>query len=245
MNFVAKTDVGQKRKNNEDSFYVRIYDEKLSVFIVADGLGGYESGEVASKMLTDSLSNDFDKNTNMLKSLSQNEVEQFLKDSLFNANALIYEMEKTDEKYKGMGTTVTCVAKINDTIYYFSIGDSRIYYINNKFNEIEQITEDDTYVNELVKTNIIDISEVDTHPKKHILTKAVGVFKDIDTNIKTFEEREGYLLLCTDGMTNMLEKVDILDIFKKNNFEKIAEKLVSKANDNGGNDNITVVVIKL
>lgn len=245
MDFVAKTDVGKKRENNEDNYYVKMYNENLALVIVADGLGGYESGEVASKMLTDIFSKYIDENIEKLKKFDEKKIEKFLKDTLNKSNQLIYDLEKTDAKYKGMGTTVVLVVKVNDKIYYFSVGDSRIYYVDNKLSSVNQITEDDTYVNELIKTNIIDKADADTHPKKHILTKAVGVFKEIEFKINTFDKRDGYLILCSDGLYNMITSEEIINIFSKNKFENLAEKLVSRANENGGNDNITVVIIKL
>ncbi len=245
MDFVAKTDVGKKRENNEDNYYVKMYNENVALVIVADGLGGYESGEVASKMLTDIFSKYIDENVEKIKKFDDKKVEKFLKDTLNKTNKLIYDLEKTDLKYKGMGTTVVLVMKVNDKIYYFSVGDSRIYYVDSKLTSVNQITEDDTYVNELIKTNIIDKADADTHPKKHILTKAVGVFKDVDVKINIFDKKDGYLVLCSDGLYNMTTSEEIINIFSKNKFENLAEKLVSRANENGGNDNITVVVIKL
>ena len=144
-----------------------------------------------------------------------------------------------------MGTTVVLVSKVYNEVYYLSVGDSRIYYIDDNFEKIKQITEDDTYVNTLVKTNVINEDEALTHPQRHMLTKAIGVFKDVDFNVSTLRDKDGYLLLCTDGMTNMLSNEQILDVFKNEKFDKIAEALVKKANENGGNDNITVVVVKL
>lgn len=245
MKFVAKTDVGKKRSNNEDNFFANIYDDQTALYIVADGLGGYASGEVASKMLINSMSSYFENHRRFLKNASDLQIKDVLKKALNIANESIYELEKTDEKYKGMGTTVVALLKISDKLYYLSVGDSRMYYIDSKKNEIVQITEDDTYVNELIKTNVIDKSEASNHPQKHVLTKAIGIFKRIDTVVNTLEYGNGFLLLCTDGITNMLTMKDLLNIFKKSKFESIADRLISKANDNGGVDNITAIAIEL
>lgn len=121
-----------------------------------------------------------------------------------------------------------------------------MYSIDNDFTKISQVTEDDTYVNALLKTNIINEEEALNHPQKHMLTKAVGIFNKIDVKVHTLSENfKGYILICTDGVTNMLNETDILNIFKKNKFENVANKIVEKANDRGGIDNITVVAIKL
>lgn len=245
MRFVAKTDVGKKRDNNEDNFFANIYDDDTALYIVADGLGGYASGEVASKMLTNTMSSYFENHKRFLKNASDNQIKEILQKALNIANESIYELEKTDEKYKGMGTTVVALLKINDKLYYLSVGDSRMYYIDPKAATMTQLTEDDTYVNELIKTNVIDPSEAQDHPQKHVLTKAIGIFKRIDTVVNILEKENGFLLLCTDGITNMLTIKEVLSIFKKNKFENIADKLILKANENGGVDNITAIAVEL
>ena len=245
MKFTAKSDIGKKRANNEDDFYVRKINNDFYLYIVADGMGGYECGEVASSIATSSISSFLEEKAQIINKADTQSIKAILKEAVNFANSEIYNLEKTDEKYKGMGTTVVIVSKVNNEVYYLSVGDSRIYYIDDNFEKIKQITEDDTYVNTLVKTNVINEDEALTHPQRHMLTKAIGVFKDVDFNVSTLRDKDGYLLLCTDGMTNMLSNEQILDVFKNEKFDKIAEALVQKANENGGNDNITVVVVKL
>lgn len=245
MKFTAKSDIGKKRANNEDDFYVRKINNDFYLYIVADGMGGYECGEVASSIATSSISSFLEEKAQIINKADTQSIKAILKEAVNFANSEIYNLEKTDEKYKGMGTTVVLVSKVNNEVYYLSVGDSRIYYIEDNFEKIKQITEDDTYVNTLVKTNVINEDEALTHPQRHMLTKAIGVFKDVDFNVSTLRDKDGYLLLCTDGMTNMLSNEQILDVFKNEKFDKIAEALVKKANENGGNDNITVVVVKL
>jgi protein phosphatase len=165
--------------------------------------------------------------------------------SLTFANKKIYDLEKTDEKYKGMGTTLVLLLKVKSNLYYMSIGDSRIYYLSSDFSKLEQVTIDDTYVNELLRTNVITKEEALNHPQKHVLTKAVGILKNISTEVKILEKEKGYILLCSDGATNMLKEEDILNIFSKSSFEKLAEDIITKANSNGGVDNITVIIVEL
>ena len=244
MDFVAKTDVGIKRSNNEDSYFAKKYNDDISLYIIADGLGGYEGGEIASRLLTIKMSRYFEEHLN--DNLNDEKViSNILLTSLDKINNEIYKMEKVNEKYNGMGTTIVLVAVIYKKIYYLSIGDSRLYYIDEKFNNIVQITEDDTYVNTLLKTNAIEQKDVENHPQKHVLTKAIGVFKDVNAQVNLLDENKGYLLLCTDGLTNMLNNKSILQVLQLNKFENVAEEYIKKANENGGVDNTTVIVIKL
>ncbi len=244
MEFVAKTDVGLRRSNNEDSYFAKKYSDEISLYVVADGLGGYEGGEIASRLLTIKMSRYFEEHLNDdLK--DESIVSDILLTALDKINGEIYKMEKSSPKYNGMGTTIVLVAVIYNKVYYLSVGDSRLYYISNDRNSIKQITEDDTYVNTLLKTNAIEQKDVENHPQKHVLTKAIGVFKDIKTELHVLNETSGYLLLCTDGLTNMLDNEDILQVLQMKKFENTAGEYIKKANENGGVDNTTVVVIKL
>ena len=244
MEFVAKTDVGLRRSNNEDSYFAKKYSDEISLYVVADGLGGYEGGEIASRLLTIKMSRYFEEHLNDdLK--DESIVSDILLTALDKINGEIYKMEKSSPKYNGMGTTIVLVAVIYNKVYYLSVGDSRLYYISNDRNSIKQITEDDTYVNTLLKTNAIEQKDVENHPQKHVLTKAIGVFKDIKTKLHVLNETSGYLLLCTDGLTNMLDNEAILQVLQMKKFENTADEYIKKANENGGVDNTTVVVIKL
>ena len=209
MEFVANTDIGKKRKNNEDSFLAKKYNDDISLYIVADGLGGYEGGEVASKMLVDSISSYIEANLKRLPKSNENNIKNILNVSLTMANKKIYDLEKTDEKYKGMGTTIVLVLKVKSKLFYMSVGDSRMYYISKDFKSIEQVTVDDTYVNELIRTNVITQKEAINHPQKHVLTKAVGILRTITTNVELLQKDNGYILLCSDGVSNMLSNKEL------------------------------------
>lgn len=245
MRYTARTDVGRKRENNEDNLYARIYDEQTALFVVADGLGGYSSGEVASKVAVNNIRDNFEVNLDTLKKSDEHDVKQFFKQLIEITNEKIYSMQLANPKYKGMGTTIVLVGKINGKIYYESIGDSRLYYIDEKKQSIEQVTVDDTYVNELLKKNLIKKSEAATHPQKHMLTKALGIFNKIDVQVDVLIRNKGYLILCSDGLTNMLTNEDILQTIELTNFMTLSDVFIDKANRNGGTDNITVVVVEI
>ena len=245
MRYTARTDVGQKRENNEDNLYARIYDENTALFVVADGLGGYSSGEVASKVAVNNIRANFEVNLDKLKKSDEIDIKQFFKQLIQITNEKIYSMQMANPKYKGMGTTIVLVGKVNGKIYYESVGDSRLYYIDENKQSIEQITSDDTYVNELLKKNLIKKSEAETHPQKHVLTKALGIFNKIDVQVDILIKDKGFLVLCSDGLTNMLSNEDILKTVKENNFLILSDSFIDKANINGGTDNITVVVVEI
>lgn len=245
MKFVSKTDVGKKRKNNEDSIFSKIYNKDVALFIVADGLGGYESGEVASSMLTKKVSSFIEERLESITNCKENAIQDTICMALTLANGEIYRLEKTDIKYKGMGTTVVLLLKVKNKFYYVSIGDSRMYYINKNKKEIEQITIDDTYVNELVKTKVINEKEAKVHPQRHVLTKAIGIVKDLKFVAEKLNKKDGIVILCSDGLTNMVSSDKILECVQDNEFDKLADNLVNLANNNGGLDNVSVTVIEL
>ena len=245
MKFVSKTDVGQKRTNNEDSIFAKIYNKDVALYIVADGLGGYESGEVASSILVEKISRYIEDNLELVVNYSEQKIKNVIHVALILANNEIYRLEKTDDKYKGMGTTVVLLLKVKSKLFYVSIGDSRMYYVPKNKSKITQVTIDDTYVNELVRTNVIKEDEASTHPQKHILTKAVGILKGIEFSVEILDKKNGYVILCSDGITNMIEKDELLNKLKEIEFEKLADELINLANKNGGVDNISAIVVEL
>ena len=238
MEIIAKSDIGMKRQRNEDSYYIKMIEDDIGLYIVADGLGGYNGGDVASEMLTRNVSDYLEPKAKWLKNAPDEKVKFTISQAIMYANENIYNLSCSEEEYHGMGTTVSLLFKIGERIFYVSIGDSRIYYLDTKFKKMEQVTTDDTYVNELVRTNVINEDEAKSHPQKHILTKA-------DVEVNTIDKSEGYFILCTDGVSNMLTEDEIVNIFKKTKFDDVASNIIVRANENGGADNITVVVVKL
>jgi len=245
MKYTARTDIGQKRENNEDFLFAKIYDDNTALFVVADGLGGYSSGEVASQMAVNSIKDNFELNLDVLRASDEEKIKQFFKQLIIVTNDKVFDVQKSNKKYNGMGTTITLVGKVNNKLYYESVGDSRLYYIDANKENIEQVTVDDTYVNELLKKKLIKKSEVENHPQKHMLTKAIGIFNKIDTQVDILEKDKGYLILTTDGLTNMLTNEDILQTVRLNRFLALSDIFVDAANRNGGTDNITVIVVEI
>lgn len=225
------TNVGKVRKNNEDSLLVT----EPEIFIVADGMGGQAAGEVASKILVDTAK-DF------LPKIPEPLNEDILTKSIMKANAEVLRLARENRNYRGMGTTATILHIYKNRAYWAHIGDSRLYRVRN--NVIEQITEDHSYVESLVKRGEITPAEARVHPMKNILTQAVGADDDISVDTGNLRlDTEDIFLLCTDGLTNMVSDEDIFKILSTS--KNPADDLVQAALDNGGNDNISVIVVDI
>jgi len=237
----AISDVGKTRENNQDAFYMS-KDYSLPLFMVADGMGGHNAGEVASSMTMNIIENNF---LNNKDSLTKKEIIlDLIKSSIEEANTKIYLKSLENEKYKGMGTTITLAYIFNDEICLGHVGDSRAYLI--KGQEILQITEDHSFVNELIKTGSITKEEAKTHPKRNMITRAVGSSSIIEMDLLVNEYgKDDILVLCSDGLYNMVKELEICEVFnEEKDIQKACEILANMANNKGGLDNITIVAIK-
>ena len=223
------THVGKVRKNNEDAI---IYIEP-EIFAVADGMGGQAAGEVASNMLIDTIKN-------FLPTIPEPLNEDILQKAILKANAAILREAEKNPQYQGMGTTATILHIYNRRAYFAHVGDSRLYRLRNK--NFEQITQDHSYVEELVRAGEITEAEARVHPMKNVLTQAVGVVEKISVDTANFPVENGDIfLLCTDGLTNMVDDKTISEILSSS--ENPAEILIKTALDNGGTDNVSVIVV--
>lgn len=235
MRVVSATNVGNYRKNNEDSYFV---NDSKNLYILADGMGGHLAGEKASKMATDIIASHFKKNKNIRKT---EDVIEILSSSIKNANKEIFESSENNEDYRGMGTTVSAGFVLEDILVYSNIGDSRIYKINKG---IEQLTRDDSFVNYLIEIGDITEEEAKNHPKKNVLTKALGTTETLDVYVNTLKiEKDDIFLFCSDGLTNMISDEEIFKIVKENTPEVAKDVLLNLALENGGLDNITFILI--
>mgnify|MGYP004504338401 FL=1 len=237
----AKSDVGKARDMNQDSYYISDSLSEVKIYLLADGMGGYKGGEIASslaiKCTKNYIENNFKETPKDRESLIQ-----LVASSMEYANMVVYEKSKEDKELEGMGTTLEVCLIYNNKAYIGHVGDSRIYRIRKDF--IRKLTQDHSYVQKLVKDGTITKEEAENHPKKNMLMKALGcnAFVEPDVLVRGFL-RDDILLMCSDGLTNMVKQEDIFEN-AKGNIEKAPIKLVDLANENGGLDNITVVVIK-
>ena len=233
MRFKALTDKGNKRRLNEDNYYI---DEEINFFMVADGMGGHAAGEVASQIAA-SFAADFDFDlSEPLKSLSS---------LTYQINQEIIKKSSSNQEYMGMGTTFAAVLVTGQKLYYVNLGDSRIYLYNKNNKQLKKISEDHSLVGELLREDKITEEEAFNHPKKNIVTQALGLEKNLDLDQGQLELSENeYLLLCTDGLSDMIRKNEMEEIFSENNqAEDIAERLLQEALTSGGFDNITLIVV--
>jgi protein phosphatase len=239
MNVFFETNKGLMRENNEDSLIVEQFDN-YCLYAVADGMGGHRAGEVASSIVIDEMRNFF------IKSLEKNDFKPplFIIESVKLSNDRIREESFKNEECLGMGTTVSMaiIDKRQNIIYIGNIGDSRAYVLRN--NELKQITKDHTYVNELMKEGKITAEEAKTHPKRNVITRALGSEEFVHADIFELELlKNDILLLCTDGLTTHVSDDKILEIIKEYGASESVQKLIKQANDNGGTDNITIIIV--
>lgn len=241
MKAVGISDVGRYRKNNEDAYYIASDNDGRNgnLFIVADGMGGCNAGEVASNYAIESFLEYFYDEKNKEDILDQ------LAGALIAANQAVYRKSNSSREFAEMGTTLVAAAIRDGKIYIVYVGDSRAYLIRK--NEIVPLTTDHSYVMELVKLGTITREEAATHPKRNIITRAIGLNKsvEVDAVVQAIEKGD-VLLLCTDGLSGMLKDGEMLEIIlKRISLEKRAQRLLESANNHGGYDNISLILVDI
>ncbi|MBE6038752.1 MAG: Stp1/IreP family PP2C-type Ser/Thr phosphatase [Anaerofustis stercorihominis] len=239
MKTAGMTHVGRIRKSNQDNFFVRNYDS-YDVFGVADGMGGHNGGETASLMAVDALIGYFDsrKNADFFEDSAQ--ISEFIK----GLNLIIYHKSLTDMSLNGMGTTLTlCIA--NEAVaMVFHVGDSRAYLMH-PGGKMYQITKDHSLVQYMIDTKQITPEQAKTHPNRNIITRAVGTESPLEVDVFVVSVSAGdKILLCSDGLSNMLDDAEIAHIIDTYEQEVAVSKLIESANAHGGTDNITAVLFE-
>ena len=229
------SDVGMVRSLNED-FVCYHEDNDFNIYVVADGMGGHNAGEVASQMAAEGIV-DFVK-----KYYSEGMGINVLKDAISYVNLQIYNHSLNDSTLKGMGTTVIACLELDDEVIVANVGDSSCFGISG--NKIVKITKDHSLVQELVDLGTITEDEAANHPKKNIITRAVGTSDVVDSDIFVIDKNTyNIYLLCSDGLTNEVTKNEVVSVINENkDFDNICDKLVNLAKYKGGRDNITVLL---
>ena len=235
----AKTDIGRERKKNQDYYYI---SDDGNINILADGMGGYAGGEIASKLATISAKKYIEKYFDKTKEYDVEQILQIIKSAMEFANSEVYNRAQEQEELEQMGTTLEICLLYKNKIFIGHIGDSRVYRLRRGI--IRKLTTDHSYVQKLVEDGTITKEEAKNHPKKNMLVKALGCETEVsvDTFYKEFLE-DDIILICSDGLTNMVSEEQIYKIIN-DNLEEAPENLVKEANNNGGLDNITFIIIK-
>ena len=237
----AKSDVGKVREINEDSFYISDSLDEVQLYILADGMGGYKGGEIASKLAIQSAKNYIENNFKQIEK-DKDSIIQLVGSSVEYANMIVYEKSKENKELEGMGTTLDVCLIYNNRVFIGHVGDSRVYRIRKEF--MRKLTQDHSYVQKLVKDGTITKEEAVHHPQKNMLMKALGcnAFVEPDVMVKGFL-KDDILIMNSDGLTNLVSQDDMFKEAKKD-IEQAPKELVKLANEKGGYDNITVIVIK-
>ena len=235
MLVVGEKNIGKQRQENQDMFYIKALTDKITYFVVCDGMGGANGGEIASQIAIDSIRKIIEQKFTFI-----NNVKDLLQEAIDYANNEIYMHASQNEELNGMGTTIVLVYIEGDEAIVAHVGDSRAYLIDD---ELTLITNDHSMVQDLVSDGKISQEEAKIHPQKNIITRALGinVKVEIDFNLVFMRENDK-ILTCSDGLTGMVDDNVIFEIARCNDISKAVELLIEKANENGGNDNITVVL---
>ena len=238
MKAFALTDVGQRRKINQDCVYASVepVGNLPNLFIVADGMGGHKAGDFASRFAVNAVRESIgaSQETNPIK---------LIRDAIELANRGILRESDEHEEMRGMGTTIVVTTIIDRYAYTANVGDSRLYLLGDTLN---QITKDHSLVEEMVRLGEITEAEARNHPDKNIITRAVGATSNVDIDFFDYKVGPGgVILMCSDGLSNMVEDEEIRRILRRTiSIEEKARVLVETANENGGKDNIAVILVE-
>lgn len=234
-----KTDTGRKKANNEDSCFIL---PGRDIYMVADGVGGHNSGEIASRIAVGHIAEEL-----MNKDIPDSELElrNYFSEIISKVNMDIWNESVANEESKGMATTLVMAYIKGNRAFFANIGDSRGYVVRK--GEIEQITRDHTCIEELVQIGEITREEAKNHPDRNIITRALGGESKVEADFYKIDIFPGdVIILCTDGLHGELEEQEILDIVNKyDNMTDLSNELTKAANKKGGNDNITVITLKV
>lgn len=239
MKYYGISDKGKVREQNQDSMYISA-NQEYNLYIIADGMGGAKAGDIASIRAIEYVKEYIVDNYTQESDIK---IKEIIRDSLIYANDMVYQMSKNDKNYEGMGTTIIVALICNNKMYIGHIGDSRLYRIRKGL--IRKITKDHSYVQKLIDDKTITKKQAREHPKRNMLLKALGCEPAVEPDIMMKKiQLDDYILLCTDGLTNLVKDKEILLVIEKiKDCKLVCEKLVDIANARGGYDNISVILL--
>ncbi|MGN0115013.1 MAG: Stp1/IreP family PP2C-type Ser/Thr phosphatase [Acutalibacteraceae bacterium] len=235
------SDVGRRRSCNEDCFNIINLADGSICAVVCDGMGGANGGNIASTLARDTITAQISASYN--EKMSDRSIKAMLESAVAAANITVFDKAVSDSTLSGMGTTAVVALIRSDTLYIVHVGDSRAYLINGTHDSIEQLTTDHSIVQMMVESGQITEAEARIHPKRNIITRAIGVSDSVTPDFNILRLNGGdKLLICSDGLTNFMQNKAITDIVSGNTPENAVKLLIDGANDAGGGDNITAVV---
>lgn len=242
MKIWGKTDIGKARRTNQDNFVCEIILDEVVIFCVCDGMGGTSGGHIASKYATREFIHAM--KNQITVEINDEDAKIMLEKAVWSANNFVYEMATCDKNLREMGTTLVGGMLIGNYAYLANIGDSRCYHIDSE--KITQVTKDHSLVQAMLDNGEISDDEKKTHPHKNYITRAVGVSRETSSDIfKIRFEKNEYLLLCSDGLYNLVDDEQIKKtVISDKNIDKKCDELIEIANKNGGTDNITAVILE-
>ena len=235
MKAVGNSVIGMRRTNNEDAIYI---NEQKNLYLVADGMGGCNAGEVASSTAISAF-------VEAMENAENGETLDKMMSAIAQCNKKVYQKSRENVEFLDMGTTLVAVTVENEKMFIVHVGDSRVYLFRE--NNLQQITTDHSYVMELVKIGSITREEAEVHPKRNIITRAIGIREEVEADTVIEDVKQGdKLLLCTDGLSNMVSKGEMTKILiEQCSTEEKVKKLVVLANEKGGLDNISLILIEI
>lgn len=236
-----RTDIGKVRPHNEDNgaFAEGSFGQMLA--LVADGMGGHQAGDIASAMAKDAMLRYWQENTVQLTPI---DAEKWLLETVSKVNEELFDYSRKHSQCEGMGTTLVAAVCSEEFVTFSNVGDSRVYLLEE--DTLKQLSEDHSLVQELVRSGQLTEEEAEHHPRKNVLLRALGTENKIEVDVKTIGWKTGsVLLLCSDGLTNKLSDQNIQNqLVIGQSLANVSEKLVEQANDNGGEDNITITLVR-
>lgn len=243
MKAVGMSDIGKCRKNNEDAYYISAGEDPAeNLYLVADGMGGCNAGEVASSSAIEAFLAHFWKE---MKHATNEDMLDMMTGAMAAANKEVYTKSNSAREFAEMGTTIVAAAVREDKVYVAHVGDSRAYLFRKR--EMIPLTTDHSYVMELVKMGNISKEEAATHPKRNVITRAIGIRNTVETDTSIHPlKKNDILVLCTDGLCGMLKDEEMAKILnKRTDLERKAELLIAEANKKGGFDNISLILVQI
>lgn len=235
------SDTGRTRSNNQDNIgIINFSDSRNLLAIVADGMGGHQGGETASRLAVDTIQREFSKQLDNRNGFTA------LKKVFQEANKAIFQRAHQSPELAGMGTTLVAMLLLNGCVYYANTGDSRLYRIRR--GQWKQFSQDHTFVNELVNRGLLEPEAAKTHPDKHVICRAIGTHAKITVDVPELPlaiEIGDSFLLCSDGLYDLVEEFEMVELINNNPSQQACKLLVDLANARGGHDNISIIIVKI